>query len=93
MAEIAAAMACAEAGIAIGQFVIEQHAAYIKSWIECLKADRNAIFVAAGAAGAAERACEYLRKHAVEAKPEEVEAMAVEQQVPEVMASRRRRGM
>ncbi len=83
-------MACTEAGISMGPSYIENHAAYAASWIECLKADKNAIFVAAGAA---ERACEYLRKHAVEAKPKAVEAVIAEQPAPEVAAPKRRRGM
>lgn len=87
VAEIAAAMACSEAGISMGPSHIENHAAYVASWVECLKADKNAIFVAAGAA---ERACEYLRKHAVEAKPQAVEAVVAEQPAP---APNRRRGM
>jgi antirestriction protein ArdC len=90
VAEIAAAMACGESGIPLGPTCIAQHAAYVSSWLECLKADKNAIFAAAGAA---ERACEYLRTHAAEVKPQEVEAVVVKPPAPEVATPRRRRGM
>ena len=89
VAEIAATMACAEAGISMGPSHIENHAAYVASWVECLKADKNAIFVAAGAA---ERACDYLRKHAVEANPQ-ADAVVAEQPAPGVAAPKRSRGM
>lgn len=90
VAEIAATMACAGAGIAMGPSHIENHAAYVASWIECLKADKNAIFVAAGAA---ERASEYLRCHAIEAKPQEVNAIVAERPLPDGAAPRKRRGV
>lgn len=48
VAEIGAAFICARLGIA-GEH-IDNHAAYLKSWLGCLKADKRAIFKAAALA-------------------------------------------
>ena len=45
---------------------LQNHAAYIGSWLRVLKSDRNEIFVAAAAA---EKACNWLVEHAVEPRP------------------------
>jgi antirestriction protein ArdC len=67
VAEISAAMMCAELGMAISPTHIENHASYVASWLKCLKADKNAIFVAASAA---EHVCQYLREQAPTEMPE-----------------------
>ena len=91
VAELAAAMTCAEVGIPLGPTHIANHAAYMQSWLDCLKADKNAIFVASGAA---ERACEFMRMHAVRARPKERAKQEIDPPQPEsVAAPKRRRGM
>ena len=57
VAEIGAAMLCAELGITEGQ-PRPDHAQYLAQWLELMKADGKAIFTAAAAAG---RAVDYLR--------------------------------
>lgn len=57
-AEWSAAMMCAGIkGIKLGEDHIQQHSAYLASWMEALKADKSAIFKAAAAA---QRTCDYL---------------------------------
>ena len=57
-AEWSAAMMCAGIkGIKLGEDHIQQHSAYLSSWMEVLKADKSAIFKAAAAA---QRTCDYL---------------------------------
>jgi len=73
-AEIASAMACAEAGIPIGKHHIDSHAAYVLSWVSALKNDVNAIFEAAGAA---QGICDYLNAHAIRMAPTERELLIV----------------
>jgi antirestriction protein ArdC len=51
-----AAFLCAQLGIAPEE-VREDHAAYLDSWLKCLKADKRAIFTAASQA---QKACDYL---------------------------------
>lgn len=90
VAELASAMACTEVGIPLGTIHLENCAAYLSSWIECLKEDKNAIFAASGAA---ERACQYLRDHAVMPKPEVDVVVDPEFAPSEVARPTRRRGM
>ena len=60
----------------------------MQSWLDCLKADKNAIFVASGTA---ERVCEFMRTHAMATKPQAVETcLVVGQLVPEVAGPKRR---
>ena len=54
IAELGAAFVCADLGI---PYKLEQHASYLASWLEILKADKRAIFTAASAAT---RAAQYL---------------------------------
>ena len=68
VAELCAAMTCAGIGMPMGPTIIGSHASYMASWLQCLKADKNAIFLAAGAA---ERACKYLREHALALAPKD----------------------
>lgn len=57
-AEWSAAMMCSGIkGIKLGEDHIQQHSAYLSSWMEVLKADKSAIFKAASAA---QRTCDYL---------------------------------
>lgn len=57
-AEWSAAMMCSGIkGIKLGEDHIQQHSAYLSSWMEVLKADKSAIFKAAAAA---QRTCDYL---------------------------------
>lgn len=51
IAELGAAFVCNAIGVAGGH--IESHAAYLASWIQCLREDKRAIFRAASAAQAA----------------------------------------
>jgi antirestriction protein ArdC len=58
VAEWSAAMMCSGIkGIKLGEDHIQQHSAYLSSWVQVLKADKNAIFKAAAAA---QRTCDYL---------------------------------
>lgn len=65
-AEISSAMMSAELGIPLGPSHIENHAAYVASWLQALRDDKNEIF---RAAGAAQGICDYLCEHAIEPKP------------------------
>lgn len=74
IAEIGAAMLCAELGIGqqagelggLAKEHLDNHSAYIASWLTLLKQDRNEIF---RASADAQRACDYIREHAVEVAP------------------------
>lgn len=64
-AELGAIWLCTEIGVVDGeaQQHLENSAAYIASWLEVLKQDKNEIF---RAAADAQRACDYIREHAIE---------------------------
>lgn len=64
VAEMGAAFLCAKAGIA-GQL---QHAGYLQSWLDVLKADKRAILVAAGAA---QKAADFITGWKAEEEKEE----------------------
>lgn len=68
VAEVGAAMICTELGVGQAQTSehMNNHAAYVASWLELLKHDRNEIF---RASADAQRACDYIREHAVELAP------------------------
>lgn len=66
-AEVGAAMLCAELGIGQAKEHLDNHAAYIASWLEVLKQDKNEIF---RAAADAQRACDYIRGHAIKIEPQ-----------------------
>lgn len=58
IAEWSATMLCSGIkGIKLGEDHIQQHSAYLSSWVQALKADKSAIFKAAAAA---QRTCDYL---------------------------------
>lgn len=65
-AELASAMMAGELGLPLGPTMIEQHAAYLASWLEALRRDKNEIF---RAAADAQKICDYLSERALEAKP------------------------
>lgn len=65
-AELASAMMTGLLGLPIAPTMIDQHAAYLSSWLEALRRDKNEIF---RAAADAQRICDYLSDRAVEAKP------------------------
>jgi antirestriction protein ArdC len=65
-AELAAAMLCADLGIGQAKEHLDNHAAYVASWLEALKQDRNEIF---RASADAQRAFDYIKEHAVEVAP------------------------
>lgn len=56
-AELASAMLCGQIGLTLGQSHIESHAAYVSSWLDVLRRDKNEIF---RAAAEAQRICDYL---------------------------------
>lgn len=53
VAELTSAMVMAGLGLAMPETIDEQHARYVKSWLDVLKADKRAIFTAASKAQAA----------------------------------------
>ena len=58
VAEWSAAMLCSDIkGIKLGEEHIQQHSAYLASWVQVLKDDKSAIF---RAAAAAQRTCNYI---------------------------------
>jgi antirestriction protein ArdC len=61
-AELSAAMLCGQIGLVAQDAHIESHAAYVASWLEVLKKDRNELF---RAANAAQQICDYLSERAV----------------------------
>jgi len=65
-AELASAIMTGVLGLPPGPTMIEQHAAYLSSWLEALRRDKNEIF---RAAADAQKICDYLSDRAVEAKP------------------------
>lgn len=87
VAEVGAAMLCCDLGIGIGQAKehLENHSAYIASWLTLLKQDKNEIF---RAAAAAQRAFDYMREHALDVKLKLVQQPKIE--VPEPIAVKRR---
>lgn len=72
-AELSAAMLCGQIGLAAQDTHIESHAAYVASWLEVLKKDRNELF---RAANAAQQICDYLSERAVRPDPDEVVSTA-----------------
>ena len=63
VAEWSAAMMCSDIkGIKLGENHIQQHSAYLASWMQVLKDDKSAIFKAAAAA---QRTCDYLTRLSV----------------------------
>lgn len=85
-AEVGAAMLCAELGIGQAKEHLDNHAAYIASWLEVLKQDKNEIF----RVGAdAQRACDYIREHAIKIVPQLTHEVPIDSPQP-VEAKRKR---
>lgn len=89
IAEWSACLLAAECGgaggagaIRLGEEHIQQHSAYLSSWMEALKSDKNALF---RAAAAAQRTCDYLIDRAVVAEPEIVSTKAPESALSSVV--------
>ncbi len=92
-AELASAMLGAELGIPQGEYHIENHAAYLASWLQALKNDKNEIFKAASAA---QKISDWLNSHAIKPNLNSEEAASqspVEEAPPVSPPSRRRAGM
>lgn len=66
VAEMTAAFLCAEAGIAPA--TVDNHAAYVASWLRTIREDPRAVVVAAGAA---QRAADHILGRGYEAPPED----------------------
>lgn len=78
-------MLCTEIGIGMAQEHFENHAAYMASWLQALKDDKNEIF---RASADAQRACDYMREHAI--KPRLKAVLEPEIEVPQPVVARRR---
>jgi len=76
-------------GIKLGEDHVQQHSAYLASWLQALKDDKSAIFKAAAAA---QRTCDYLDQLvAPKFDPKAVEAVtaAANEPVMPVVAKRK----
>lgn len=71
--ELSAAMLCAETGVPQCEAHMGNHAAYIDSWLNALRRDKNAIFTAAADA---QRMSDWLREHALKPQVDAVVAVA-----------------
>ena len=93
VAEWSAAMMCSSIkGIKLGEDHIQQHSAYLASWMQALKDDKSAIFKAAAAA---QRTCDYLDQLVVpKFDPKAVATVtpAANEPVMQVAAARRKAG-
>jgi antirestriction protein ArdC len=91
VAEWSAAMMCSSIkGIKLGDDHIQQHSAYLASWMRALKEDKGAIF---RAAAAAQRTCDYLDKLVAPTHEETVvNASAANEQVVPVAMARKIKG-
>ena len=92
-AELASAMLGAELGIRQGEYHIENHAAYVASWLQALRNDQNEIFKAASAA---QKIADWLKTHAVTPKierTEEITEVPTEEIAQAPSQPRRRAGM
>ena len=91
VAEWSAAMMCSSIkGIKLGEEHIQQHSAYLASWMQALKEDKGAIF---RAAAAAQRTCDYLDKLVVptlDQKSVEAETPAANEPVMQLERARRK---
>ena len=93
VAEWSAAMMCSSIkGIKLGEDHVQQHSAYLASWMQALKDDKSAIFKAAAAA---QKTCDYLDQLvAPKFDPQSVEAVttAANEPVMPVVVARRKNG-
>lgn len=67
VADLASAFLCGELSLPQSQDHLNNHAAYVKNWLEILRSDKNAIF---RAASEAQRACDYLHELAIVPDPQ-----------------------
>ena len=88
-AEIASMLLGASLGVAQSQFHETNHHAYIGSWIQALKSDKNEIFKAAGAA---QSIADWLLQHSIKPKLDE-KPEAVPEQIAEKVLTHVRRKM
>ena len=91
VAEWSATLLCSDIkGIKLGENHIQQHSAYLASWVQILKDDKSAIFKAAAAA---QKTCDYIDQ-LVTPKVEPVavvpEALTVNEPVMQVVAAKRK---
>ena len=84
-AELVSSMMQGVIGLPPGPTMIAQHSAYLVSWLQVLKNDKNEIF---RAAADAQKICDYVSKLAVEAQPFMVSEVADEAQPEPVVPSR-----
>lgn len=93
VAEWSAAMMCSSIkGIKLGEDHVQQHSAYLASWMQALKEDKSAIFKAAAAA---QRTCDYLDQLvAPKFDPQEVsvDTPAANESAMQVAVARRKSG-
>lgn len=72
IAELSSAMVMASLGVELPEMIDDQHAKYVRSWLDVLKADKRAIF---HAASKAQHAADLILD-TVQAKPEEIREAA-----------------
>ena len=84
-AELVSSMMQGVIGLPPGPTMIAQHSAYLASWLQALKNDKNEIF---RAAADAQKICDYVSKLAVEAQPFMVSEVADAAQPKPVVSSR-----
>ena len=84
-AELVSSMMQGVIGLPPGPTMIAQHAAYLASWLQALKNDKNEIFKAAADA---QKICDYVGKLAVEAQPFVVKDKTNETQPESVVTAR-----
>jgi antirestriction protein ArdC len=73
IAELVSSMMQGVIGLPPGPTMISQHSAYLASWLQALRNDKNEIF---RAAANAQKICDYVSKLAVEAQPFVVQEVA-----------------
>lgn len=85
VAEIGAALTLASIGLAPSASCMQSHAAYIASWLDALRRDKQEIF---RAAAQAQKACDYLQQRALQAAPKQAVPEAAEIASPEAVLTR-----
>jgi antirestriction protein ArdC len=75
-------------GLPPGPTMIESHAAYIQSWLQVLRGDKNEIF---RAAADAQRICDYLGERALSARPRDAHEPVEEEPEPRLAVQAARR--
>ena len=94
VAEWSATLLCSDIkGIRLGENHIQQHSAYLASWVQILKDDKSAIF---RAAAAAQRTCDYLDNILIPQQavvPAEIIFPAISEPVAVIEPIRRKRAL